>query len=159
MSMRKMLAAAALLLPAMPAMANWGATRWGMTPEQVIAAVPGAAATAAGNGTDVRGMHQLASAPYRDGDIETDASFLFDPKDNKLVFVGLTPRDHGQCGAYEKRLVARYGTGKASGQELGGLKLGKIEWVERGSRDRLMFSWFRRPDGSYAICKFIAEKP
>lgn len=156
--MRKLIfAAACLLLSATPALADWETTRWGMTPEQVIAAVPGAVATAPALGTDVKGMHQLARAPFADGGIAMTASFLFDS--SGLAFVGVTLEDVTQCDAYRKLLVARLGAGKPMERVMADVTLGKLEWVDPALHDRLMFSYIRRADQSYAICKFIAEKP
>lgn len=152
-------AATALLLAATPALANWGATGWGMTPADVIAAVPGAVATAQDKGNDVRGMHQLAAAQYQDGDVAMNATFLFDPDTNGLAFVGLTLNDYSQCDAYKAVLIARYGKGKPTDMKLGDLSMGKLDWVDHASGDRLMFSFIRRADQSYSICKFIIEKP
>ena len=156
---KPMFAAAALLLTATPALANWGATGWGMTPVDVIAAVPNAVATAPDKGKDVRGMHELAAAPYKDGDVVMTATFLFDPDTNGLAFIGLTPNDYGQCDAYKATLIARYGKGKPTDMKLGDLSMGKLDWVDPKSGDKLMFSFIRGPDGSYSICKFITEKP
>lgn len=159
MKIKLMLAAAALLLTATPALANWGATGWGMTPSDVISAVPGATATAEDKGTNVRGMHQLAVAAYKDGDVAMTATFLFDPDTNGLAFVGLTLNDFGQCDAYKTTLIARYGKGKPTDMAMGDLKMGKLDWVDPASGDKMMFSFIRRADQSYSICKFIVEKP
>lgn len=151
-------AVAALLLTATPALANWGTTRWGMTAEEVVAAVPGAVATPAETGTNVRGMHQLATAPYKDGDVAMTATFLFDPDGKGLRFVGLTLNDFGQCDTYRATLIARYGKGKPTEMVIGGFKMGKIDWIDSAG-DKLMFSFIRKADQSYSICKFITEKP
>lgn len=153
-----LLGAAALVLTATPALANWGATGWGMTPADVIAAVPGAIPSAPDKGKDVRGMHELAAAPYRDGEVETTATFLFDPDTNGLAFVGLTPHDFGQCQAYQAALVARLGKGTPTNMAMGDFTMGKLDWVDPKSGDHLMFSFIRKADGSYSICKFITEK-
>jgi len=151
------IAAVALALLAVPASANWNTTRWGMTPEQVIAAFPGAVATEATKGSDVKGMHQLATAPWKDGDVAMEAAFLFGA--DGLAFVGLRVSDTAQCAAYKATLIVRHGAGKVMGRELGGLTFGKVEWVDPASHDRLMFSYILKPDQSYSICKFISEKP
>ena len=151
-------AAIALLLTATPALANWGTTRWDMTAEEVIAAVPGAVATPAEAGTNVRGMQQLATAPYKDGDVAMTATFLFDPDGRGLRFVGLTLDDFSQCDAYRATLIARYGKGKPTDMAIGDFKMGKIDWVDSAG-DKLMFSFIRKADQSYSICKFITEKP
>jgi hypothetical protein len=154
-----MIAATALLLTAPPALANWGATGWGMTPADVIAAIPGAIPTAPDKGKDVRGMHELAAASYKDGDVVVTATFLFDPDTNGLAFVGLTPNDFGRCDAYRTALIARYGKGKPTDMAMGDLKMGKLDWVDPASGDKMMFSFIRNADQSYSICKFIVEKP
>jgi hypothetical protein len=155
----KLALAAALLLTATPALANWGKTGWGMTPEDVIAAVPGAAATPEDKGKDVRGMHQLAAAPYTDGDVAMTATFLFDPDGEGLAFVGMTLTDFGQCGAYMTTLIARYGKGKPTNMAMGDYAMGKLDWVDPASGDKMMFSFIRKADQTYSICKFIVEKP
>lgn len=158
--MKKLMAAtAALLLTASPALANWGPTGWGMTPSDVIAAVPHAIPTAPDKGKDVRGMHELAAAPFMDGNVAMTATFLFDPDTNGLAFVGLTLNDYGQCEAYKATLIARYGKGKPTEMKMGELNMGKLDWVDAASGDRMMFSYIRKPDGGYSICKFITEKP
>ncbi len=154
------LTAATLLLSAAPAMADWGPTHWGMSAEEVIAAVPGAKATAAEKGTNVNGLQQLAVAPWKDGDVATTATFLFDPDNGKLVFVGLMPDDPGQCEAYRATMVARYGKGKPTDRVFGEMAMGKLDWIDPQSHDQLMFSFIRKTsDQSYSICKFIAQQP
>jgi hypothetical protein len=126
--------------------------------KEVVAAVPGAVATAAEAGTNVRGMRQLATAPYKDGDVAMTATFLFDPDGNGLRFVGLTLNDFGQCDVYRAALISRYGKGKPTEMTIGAFKMGKIDWIDSAG-DKLMFSFIRKADQSYSICKFITEKP
>jgi hypothetical protein len=97
-----------------PAAANWQYTRWGMSPDQVIAASKNKAHTAsdpAMHGTDE--ARNLLDGKYQSQGFDFDINFLFDPS-NKLSHVNLhlvTPAD---CPKLQGRLSNIYGPPKTS---------------------------------------------
>lgn len=148
-----------LCLAAAPAFAEWETTRWGMTPEEVIAAVPGAQAVKRkGDGQDVWDHHQLAVAPYLDGEFRTEALFFFQPRSRRLAFVKLELADATQCEAWEKVVIGRYGDGTRVLKDFG-LKLLTIEWADPATREALVYSSVRLPDGTFSLCHFIRRQP
>lgn len=97
-----------------PASAHWQYTRWGMTPDQVIAASKNKAHIAsdpAMHGTDE--ARNLLDGKYQSQGLDFDINFLFDG-DNKLSHVNLhlvTPAD---CPVLQGRLSNIYGPAKTS---------------------------------------------
>ena len=159
--MRKMILAAAALLaiPAVPALAHWAPTQWGMTPAQVIATVPGAKAMKQSADTDLQGLHNLASAPAMDGKVKLTAGFYFSEGTRTLELVDIVADDRGQCADYRALLTARYGAGKVSeekldisGQTVTALH---INWTDPDSGDSLDFMGIIIVDDTYAICKLM----
>ena len=161
MTMRALLAAAALLLIPTAAWADWGATHWGMTLDQLLAAVPGARPLARdGTGSDVWKQQRLAASPWRDGDIETTADFFFDPESHTLTLVKTSPADVKQCPAYADLLVARHGPGKLDERSFeNGLTLAAIRWTDPKTHERLIYSRIGQTGQPPSYCHFIQQAP
>jgi hypothetical protein len=102
------------LLGSLAVRADWQYTKWGMTPEQVIAASRGAATLTtadervAESPTNGSG-DALAKALYRAGESQFDAYFLF--KANRLVSVRLDLKDPTpiSSGVVRRALQLKYG--------------------------------------------------
>lgn len=160
--MRKFLIAAALLvLPMAPASAQWGATQWGMTLDQVLAAVPGARAIKReGSGSDVWNSHLLADAPWKDGDVTLIADFFFDPGSSQLAFVKMRPNDVKQCAAWGDALVARHGKGQVEASDYPnmGVALFAVRWTDAKTKERMIYSRMTKGD-DVTYCHFIQQVP
>ncbi|MDF7775645.1 hypothetical protein P1X14_10335 [Sphingomonas sp. AOB5] len=159
--MRKIaIAAVVLLASAAPALAEWAPSKWGMSPEQVIKAVPNAVAVVRdGDGKDVSGHHQLATAPTKDGAIQLQANFYFEPGKRQLAFIQFVPGT-AQCKDYQTLLESRNGAGKHDDKDLDKIQLTVIEWVEAGSKDKLKYVGVTASaNGAWLYCHLHREKP
>ena len=136
--MRSWLAAAlAIALGASAAEARWQATEWGMTPEQVAAAMAGAAPLSEGRSGDRLGgktignvgEHSFAGARFR-------AVYYYDS--GGLAHVALYRRS-GNCREIQAALVAAYGRPVVVSDQL---ILRLVIWHDRpaGTRIRLLVS-------------------
>lgn len=159
--MRRLLLAIALLLIPSAAWADWGATHWGMTLQQVLDTVPGARPLKYdGKDSDVFKQHRLASAPWRDGEIDTIADLFFDPGTSTLSLVKMKPTDVAQCDAYRDALVARYGPGAREDKSFdNGLSILAIRWTDPATRERLLYSRLGPTGGWANYCHLIVQKP
>lgn len=155
------LIAAAIALTLVPgaALADWGTTRWGMSPEDVIAAVPGATAVAHREGTMVLKHQMLATAPVTESDLQVEANFYFDPKAHKLAFIQFrAPKE--QCDTYFQRVTGRYGKGKVKDEGLGPLNTIVREWTDPATRERLSYTAVKKAsDNSSMYCHFMRQIP
>ncbi|MCW3848221.1 hypothetical protein OF829_13325 [Sphingomonas sp. LB-2] len=153
------LALALILLPAAPALADWGKTHWGMSPEQVLAAVPGAKPLKRENGGDVWGRQRLISAPYKLGKFATNADFFFTSQTRTLDFVKMEPVDPKQCPALEAMLAKRHGKGESETRENAGIQMRVIRWTDRKTREQLLYSSLNKAGQPIARCHFIQQAP
>jgi hypothetical protein len=85
--------------------ADWQFTKWGMTPEQVIAASGGQASAVSPTGSTAAST--LARMPFASGDLQFTASFVFDPA-RRLNMVRLEQTKGSGKVAYDA-LVAKFG--------------------------------------------------
>lgn len=100
----------AIAATATSASANWQFTKWGMSPDQVIAASQGRVAVLSDNNSRLMsaGQHIAKLAmPYVSGDLDFRASFLFDAS-NRLAEVRLTLKG-GTTSALRVALEQKYG--------------------------------------------------
>jgi hypothetical protein len=157
---QSIIAAAALLLTAAPALADWGPSRWGMTPEQVVAAVPNAAPVVrSGDGKDVFGHHQLATAPMKDGAFDVQGNFYFSPDKRQLAFIQLVPVV-ARCPDYMAAQIGRNGAGSREDKNLDKLDMISIRWTDPGSRDQLRFIGVTATiNGAWLYCHLQVDKP
>jgi hypothetical protein len=119
---------------AAPAHADWSFTRWGMTPEQVIAASRGKATAATGGyGDRIRNMDFRATGgPFTFDKRVYRANFYFDIDGGRgLRVVRLELLDQSQCDALGAGLEKRYG---ASSNPNHG------EWIDKATGDTIFFS-------------------
>lgn len=157
--MRLLSAAIALILLPVAAHADWSPTKWGMTPAQVIAAIPGASAVQHRSGMDVLGNHLLVAAPITDDAIGLTANFYFEPRKRQLTLIQFIPPKE-RCGAYFDQLVARLGKGKRDDTVTDQLDMRKVDWADPATQDRLSFAWVLfTKDGSSMYCHFMQQGP
>ncbi len=149
---------ALVLLPSSPAWANWGKTHWGMTLEQVLAAVPDARPLKREGTAMVWGRERLASAPYKLGQFATTADFFFSTRGKGLEFVKMEPADPKQCGAFEAMLVKRHGAGQRESFDKG-VHMIVIRWTERKTKEQLLYSAVNKPGEPVMRCHFIQQAP
>lgn len=107
-------AAFAVLLTAGPAVADWEATRWGMTPDEVIAALDGAQSHDF-SADEIYLVGDVGYAPrvklVHDFDgVAGEISMLFDDADT-LRFVLFNPADSAACDDLANAVIARHGEG------------------------------------------------
>lgn len=159
--MRRLIAALALaLLPVAPAWADWGATQWGMTLEEVLDAIPEARPLVReGNGGDVWGHHRLASMPWQEGDFPVTADFYFDPATQKLAFVKMQPNEVLDCSEMEKMFARRYGKGAVDQRDIGNFRAKATRWVDPKTKERLLFSTMGPSGQAPNYCHFIQQQP
>jgi hypothetical protein len=90
-----------------PAMADWEGTKWGMSPEEVMAVAP-KPLTGPEPGRGRMHLQALVIGHYKAGDFKFDMDFQFDA-DKKLAMIGLQIIDKSQCDALTNSLKAKYG--------------------------------------------------
>jgi hypothetical protein len=162
--MRRLLVcgAAALLLPLAPARADWGQTRWGMSPAEVAAAVPGAKQVKRVKRDDYDGQHKLVKAPFNDGNFAFDAEFFFDPSSQRLVQVHLTLKDVKKCAAWRDTLRSAPG---ADSRGFGAprdtiVSVVLVPWKDPVSGDRKTYLDITGDYGKFfTLCRIQIEKP
>ncbi len=110
--MRRILLLAAMLFAAQPALAEYETTRWGMTPDEVIAAVGGDAKRVRDN-KDKRILDHkrlAASSIERDG-IKFEVNYFFGKDGKGLTMVSMLPVvTDANCAATRNAFSRRYGT-------------------------------------------------
>lgn len=136
MRLKAVVVGAVAMLSAAPTAAHaaWSFTRWGMSPEQLIAAAKGKARPMTGDAGDrVMNMDPRASGgPFTFDGRAFSANFYFDPDGRPgLRVVRLNLLDQGQCDALGAELARRYG---ASKNKYHG------EWVDPATGDQVFFS-------------------
>ncbi|MDF7775647.1 hypothetical protein P1X14_10345 [Sphingomonas sp. AOB5] len=158
---RLMLAiAAAAVLPLTPALADWPPSKWGMTPEQVQAAVPGAKIVPFDSSFNLRGLNLLAEAPVSDAGLQLKARYYFAPGTRQLGMIDFLPNNPDDCAAYRNALIARYGKGESEESVMGegdqAFDVLAIEWPNAGT-DRMNYAEAKRGD-MIGMCKLIIQK-
>lgn len=104
----------AVLLTTMPALADWEATRWGMTPDEALAVLDGAQSHDF-SADEIYLVGEVGYAPRvklahsLDG-IAGEISLLFDDA-GTLRIVLFNPAEIGDCGALADAMSARHGDG------------------------------------------------
>ena len=100
----------AILMFTSPVQADWQYTKWGMTPEQVVAASGGRAALLpAQQRPGIPPLETAASGELQDGSLALRTTFLFNTDGGGLacVFYGVTSSNGSD--AFKASLVSRYG--------------------------------------------------
>ncbi len=100
--------AALLIGPA--AHADWQYTKWGMTPEQVVAASGGKAALLpAARRPRIPPLETAASGEFQDGALELRTAFSFNTDGSGLACVTYGLMSHDGDQAFKASLINRYG--------------------------------------------------
>jgi hypothetical protein len=95
-----------------PAAADWAYTKWGMTPEQVVAASNGTAHVLPADKrtrNDADKWEIAADGNYKDGDLPLSTGFMFDLKSGGLICVVYNATGK-PSEALEAKLTQRYGS-------------------------------------------------
>lgn len=115
---RYILGLAALLACATPALAEWEGTQWGMSPDEALGVLDGAAR----HSPDASEIFQYDGSAYQplvklehaiEG-VPGEAALLFDASES-LQFVTFSPEDLTQCDALTAALMEAHGTVESSG--------------------------------------------
>lgn len=107
----------ALAITAQPAKAEWGATHWGMTVREVVAAVGGDARKVRDRRDDrVLDHRLLAKSSHTEDGIAYTAEYFFGSDGRGLTMVRLVPVSTADCGAMQAAQEARFGRGSDRSQ-------------------------------------------
>ena len=108
--MRPYLLTLAMLVVAPPANADWQFARWGMTPEQLVAASGGAAKLIPPRERPrMPPLETAAAGEFRDGSLSLRTTFSFGTDGSGLSCVFYGVRRHGDDEAFKAVLIQRYG--------------------------------------------------
>jgi len=158
--MRRLIAAAIALMAfaATPAYADWGDTRWGMTPEQVLKVIPFATPVTAGS--EIGGLRQMLSAEMTHEGFDGTAEFYFDPATRALGAMRFKLEDPKQCNGYANYLVGNFGEGERTTEPLrdGGTMI-TLKWGGFGGIDRYYFSELTFDNGAAFMCVAMVKAP
>lgn len=108
---RLVIAIGLLIIIATQAHADWEYTRWGMTPEQVVAASKGAAKIIPQDqqkSNDAMKLTTKVEAIYSDGPLKLNVKFAFNPA-NGLEMIGYETLDPAQGESLKNWLIKKYG--------------------------------------------------
>jgi len=145
--------AAPLMLCATPALADWQYTRWGMSPQDVVAASNGTArAVQDEKRKRVRKMSRLAVGQVKEGDTTFEVEFYFD--NQKLRLIRYQPTGGMDCDGEEAALLKHFGPAATDEavRDMPGANKVQLRARERvwrmPSGDQLKFNimMFERPD-------------
>jgi hypothetical protein len=161
MKVRAAIAGAALLMVAQPALADYGPTRWGMSAEEVIAAVGGDARKV----KDVKDKRILehkrfVMSNHEDGGIAYEASYFFGKKGEGLSMVNLAPAaPESNCAATRAAFLERLGPGAESKSPpvVEGLEQTAITW-RTGAGDEVIEFAEVRLFGKAAHCQVLYQQ-
>ncbi|WP_109809481.1 hypothetical protein [Sphingosinithalassobacter portus] len=117
-----------LIASALPAKAQKLPVSWGMSPEEVIASVPGAKSIAHDPSRDMIGLHALVEAPYLEDGVAYRAEFYFDPSLRTLRAVNSLLIGNGTCSTVRDRLIAQYGPGQSNVDRSGSARTTQLVW-------------------------------
>lgn len=106
--------ALAAFAAAAPAQAHWQYTRWGMSPEEVLAARPGLTAGVDEDNSFVGSLVRVSGA-HREGDRDFIIRFGFNGE-NRLVTVALEPKNMADCRRAIRAVERRLGRGEPDSQ-------------------------------------------
>jgi hypothetical protein len=125
------LAGPVLLAISQPLHAEWGSTRWDMTPQDVIAAIGDSARTVADDPGDRVHNHQhlVTSTVTQDG-IAYEVEYYFGKRGRGLTMVRLTPLALDDCTAMRAAYTEKLGPGidQSSGELPLGFAIELIHW-------------------------------
>ncbi|WP_088309086.1 hypothetical protein [Novosphingobium sp. B 225] len=152
-----LLALAALALPT-TAQANWHASQWGQTVDQLVKAEKAdAKAKKVADKPELRqsGLLMLAEGQATDQGLKVKVRFYFDPQDRTLRMVQLVPVETWLNATTEEFLIHQYGPAKVTAGTQDGMQMRQLDWHQtNGDLIRLLeakadagegFVWTVRP--------------
>lgn len=138
---RAVIFALAAFAASAPASAHWQYTRWGMTPEEVLAARPGLTA-----GVDeynsFEGSLVRVSGMHREDDRDFIIRFGFNDE-NRLVTVDLEPKNMADCRRAIRAVERRLGRGER-GEQIPNI-LDMRGWQDPAAGNSLRLTMIGRP--------------
>lgn len=145
-SMTWLIGLAALLTT--PAHADWQYTRWGMTPEQVVAASAGKAELLpASRRPRIPPLETAASGEFQDGALALRTAFSFNTNGGGLACVSYGLMSHDGDAAFKANLTSRYGQPQRT-SGLPAIGLQTLTWTT--ATDEITAS-FSKDDPAYAM--------
>lgn len=130
--MRRWIIAVLATWVAEPAQADWQYTKWGMTPDQVVAASKGTAELGSGEMSAQGDAKKGATGRYAAGDYQFSVNFWFNG--TGLSAVSLSLRNDAQCLALQRDLLAKYG----DPVERSGGPVPRQMWADRAASNRVV---------------------
>ena len=99
-----------LVTASLSAYADWQYTKWGMTPDELVAAAKNAKQSISkSKHPDLISRGWLFEGEYRTNIYRFKAIFIFSKNPEKLKSVSLQPSDKSQCNVLMADLIATYG--------------------------------------------------
>jgi hypothetical protein len=134
------------LLAPPAARANWEYTRWGMNPEQVVAASGGKAELLPGKPLQGMPLAPRATGTFTEGSLHLRTTFTFEVPGGGLQCVSYGVLDHADDNNFKAALIKRYGPAQTKsglalvGQETLGWKTATDEIEATFSKDDPAFA-------------------
>ncbi len=120
--------ALATIVAALPARADWEYTKWGMTPEQVVAASGGSARLVAQDKQkSVPPWVSSVEGTFQEGPLALQTVFSFDTERGGLACVFYGVEEAEQSAAFMDSLLKRYGK-PASRSSLPAIGMETVSW-------------------------------
>jgi hypothetical protein len=137
-----------VMLFAPAARADWQYTRWGMTPEQVVAASGGMVSLLPEKERPrIPPLVTAAKGDFTDGQMRLRTVFSFNVENMGLACVSYGVRSHNDDDAFKAALIGRYGPPRStSGLEI----LGQKNFAWQTATDEINAS-FSKDDPAYAM--------
>jgi hypothetical protein len=158
------LAVVALLGASQPAHAEWGATRWGMTVDEVLAAAGDTARTVEDEPDQrIHEQRRYATSTVMQDGIEFTVSYYFARRSRGLTMVRLEPVAVEYCSPMRTALTQRLGAGIDQSRSPGGSEMSKrfsvelIHWPT-GPGDEVVELTEVRIDGNQMFCHILYQQ-
>lgn len=159
--MHRTLVFASLLLAGQPALAEYGNTRWGMTPDEVRDAVGGDARSVRDKKDErVFNHKRLVASTTDEAGLVYDVSFFFGTDGKGLTMVELVPPSPAKdCAAMRAAYTQILGPGEEQKRDLGmpGLDMNVILW-RTGPGDEIVRYLEAFVHGTASICKVVYQQ-
>ncbi len=159
--MHRILALAVLLMAGQPALAEYGNTRWGMTPDEVRETVGGDARSVRDKKDErVFNHKRLVASTSNEAGLVYEVSYFFGTDGKGLTMVQLVPPSPAKdCAAMRAAYTQRLGPGEEQKRDLGtpGLDMNVIQW-RTGPGDEIVRYVEAFVFGTASICKVVYQQ-
>ena len=158
--MHRILVLAALLLAGQPALAEYGNTRWGMTPDEVREAVGGDARSVRDKKDErVFNHKRLVASTTNEAGLVYEVSFFFGTDGKGLTMVELEPPSPAKdCAAMRAAYTQRLGPGEEEKRDgIPGLDMNVIQW-RTGPGDEIVRYLEAFVLGTASLCKVVYQQ-